>query len=71
MRALLEKGDQQMVDNYLRRKNLGEDLRFALTPGDWVLMRQAVPGKNQTRSTGPHMVLRHVGHNSLGVELLT
>ncbi len=46
VRRRLEKRDEQMVREYLRRTDLAtHDLRFAFSPGDRVILRQKIPGK--------------------------
>lgn len=42
---------------------------FALGPGDKVLLKQLIPGKNLLRATGPYTVLRLVAKGA-GVEII-
>lgn len=57
-----------MAETY-RRKRRGRTLwDFTLEPGQKVLLRQYIPGKNRLRAVGPLVFLRHMGAG--GAEIL-
>ncbi len=60
-----------MIREYLQRTDLAqEDLRFHLAPGDWVWVKQRVPGKLLAKAEGPYTFLRYLGDNHLGAEVM-
>jgi hypothetical protein len=60
-----------MVQEYLRRSDLArEDLRYALTPGDKVWVKQRIPGKLQAKAEGPYTFLKYLGDKNLGSEVM-
>ena len=59
VREKLRNTDLLMEQNYKRKwENHPRTWNFKLEPGEKMLMRQAIPGKNQQRAVGPLIYLR-------------
>ena len=59
-----------MVERYLHQKNLAEhDVRFCFNPGDYVLLKQKVPGKLKVRATGPFIFKTYTGSLQVMVQI--
>jgi hypothetical protein len=59
-----------MRRHYARRKDLEEaGVVYSFEPGDWVVVRSALPGKFTTKVLGPYMFTRYVGANKMAAEV--
>ena len=71
VRARLDARDKAMVREYLSRQDLArQDLRFALEPGDLVLVKQRIPGKLRAKAEGPYEFKEYTGVNHLGARIV-
>jgi hypothetical protein len=71
VRAKLQDSDNQMERKFEQKwGNHPRTWDFHLDPGDKVLMRQAIPGKNLQRAVGPLIYLRDKA-GGRGAELIT
>ncbi len=59
LRQKIERGDTQMQENY-RAPEAGTKLAFELQPGDPVLVREFIPGKNKLKARGPYTLLQKI-----------
>lgn len=60
--ARQQKYDAKMIREYARRARLADfDVRFLFKPGDRVLMKQKLVGKQRVRAMGPYIFVRYTG----------
>ena len=70
LEARQQKYDAKMIREYARRARLADfDVRFLFQPGDRVLMKQKLVGKQRVRAMGPYTFLRYTGQLRVTAEI--